>query len=337
MSRARAPTASVLPQSETWTRLLARSCSAPTVGDQSLTPAERWSRKARPPRGRAASQQFYSCPSSRGAKSRPAETLDEFRGGSFGPGAKTEHLRVFIANEHKERLPAVAPIVVVPEDGSAWWSTRSMAGQDDDPGCHRQSELANALAPDRATAKARALTYLCSPSAQRRATSGLLQMPSRCECRSGRRRLRSVPARTQNVRTSRAPRAGTSKRLAVDPSMRLGAARREYRHERRARAPGRANGGARRRVAGESPESAWQRRCSGGPYGFGGRPRLGIGPACRGIRPASLRARRSTISTWALRLRKSSLAHRARASWTAGSMRSSTCLRSRLTNRACRC
>jgi hypothetical protein len=131
MSRARAPTACVLPQSETWTRLLARSCSAPTVGDQSLTPAERWSRKARPPRGRAASQQFYSCPSSRGAKSRPAETLDEFRGGSFGPGAKTEHLRVFIANEHKERLAAVAPVVVVPEDAlrggrRGRWQARTM-------------------------------------------------------------------------------------------------------------------------------------------------------------------------------------------------------------------
>jgi hypothetical protein len=31
------------------------------------------------------------------------------------------------------------------------------------------------------------------------------------------------------------------------------------------------------------------------------------------------------------------LAHRASASWTAGSMRSSTCLRSGLTYRACRC
>ena len=73
------------------------------------------------------------------------------------------------------------------------------------------------------------------------------------------------------------------------------------------------------------------------PLRFGGRPRLGMGPACRGIRPASSRARRSSISIWALRLRNSSAAHRARASWTAGSMRSSTCLRSRLTNRACRC
>jgi len=72
-------------------------------------------------------------------------------------------------------------------------------------------------------------------------------------------------------------------------------------------------------------------------YGFGGRPRLGIGPACRGIRPASSRARRRSISIWALRLRRSAAAHRARASWTAGSMRSSSCLRSGLTYRACPC
>ncbi len=68
----------------------------------------------------------------------------------------------------------------------------------------------------------------------------------------------------------------------------------------------------------------------------GGRPRLGMGLACRGIRPASLRARRSSISMWALRLRNSSADHRVRASWTVGSMRSSTCLRSRLTYRASR-
>ena len=61
---------------------------------------------------------------------------------------------------------------------------------------------------------------------------------------------------------------------------------------------------------------------------LGGRPRLGRGPALFGIRPASSRARRSSISIWALRLRNSSAAHRARASWTAGSIRSSTCLRS---------
>lgn len=60
----------------------------------------------------------------------------------------------------------------------------------------------------------------------------------------------------------------------------------------------------------------------------GGRPRLGKGPAFLGIRPASSRARRSSISMWAFRLRNSSAAHRARASWTVGSIRSSTCFRS---------
>jgi len=59
-----------------------------------------------------------------------------------------------------------------------------------------------------------------------------------------------------------------------------------------------------------------------------GRPRLGKGPALFGIRPASESARRSSISTWAFRLRNSSAAQRARASWTAGSIRTSTGLRS---------
>jgi len=79
-----------------------------------------------------------------------------------------------------------------------------------------------------------------------------------------------------------------------------------------------------------------RRRCAG-RQGFGGRPRLGMGAAVRGIRPASLSARRSSISIWALRLRSSSLAHRASASWTAGSKRSGTCLRSVFTYRASRC
>ena len=69
-------------------------------------------------------------------------------------------------------------------------------------------------------------------------------------------------------------------------------------------------------------------RSPGSRRSMGGRPRLGKGPALFGIRPASSRARRSSISIWALRLRNSSAAHRARASWTAGSIRSSTCLRS---------
>ena len=59
-----------------------------------------------------------------------------------------------------------------------------------------------------------------------------------------------------------------------------------------------------------------------------GRPRLGSGAACWGIRPASVSARRSSISTWALRLRSSSPAQRTSASWTAGSSRSRTCRRS---------
>src|SRR5580698_4743722 len=71
---------------------------------------------------------------------------------------------------------------------------------------------------------------------------------------------------------------------------------------------------------------------SGGPVSLrlaaGGRPRGRIGPARPGSRPASARARRSRNSIWALVLRSSTLAHRARASWTAGSRRSSTLLRS---------
>lgn len=61
---------------------------------------------------------------------------------------------------------------------------------------------------------------------------------------------------------------------------------------------------------------------------MGGRPRFGIGAALFGMRPASSRARRSSISMWALRLRRSSAAHLASASWTVGSIRSSNCLRS---------
>src|ERR1700689_4597967 len=45
-------------------------------------------------------------------------------------------------------------------------------------------------------------------------------------------------------------------------------------------------------------------------------------------RPDSLRARRSRNSIWALVLRSSSAAHRARASWTDGSSRSRMFLRS---------
>src|SRR5215470_271225 len=60
----------------------------------------------------------------------------------------------------------------------------------------------------------------------------------------------------------------------------------------------------------------------------GGRPRCRIGPARPGSRPASASARRSRNSIWALVLRSSSLAHLARASWTAGSSRSRTLLRS---------
>src|SRR5215469_300789 len=60
----------------------------------------------------------------------------------------------------------------------------------------------------------------------------------------------------------------------------------------------------------------------------GGRPCRRIRPAPLGIRPASASARRSRNSIWALVLRSSSEAHRASASWTAGSSRSSTPLRS---------
>ena len=61
---------------------------------------------------------------------------------------------------------------------------------------------------------------------------------------------------------------------------------------------------------------------------MGGRPRRGMDPTFFGVRPASSRARRSSISIWALTLRNSSAAHLANASWTAGSIRRSTCLRS---------
>jgi hypothetical protein len=63
-------------------------------------------------------------------------------------------------------------------------------------------------------------------------------------------------------------------------------------------------------------------------HAVGGRPRLGMGRALLGILPASSRARRNSISMWALRLRNSSAAHWASASWTAGSIRSKICLRS---------
>ena len=65
-----------------------------------------------------------------------------------------------------------------------------------------------------------------------------------------------------------------------------------------------------------------------GRLAAGGRPRGRIGPARPGSLPASASARRSRNSIWALVLRNSSLAHRARASWTAGSRRSRTLLRS---------
>jgi len=64
------------------------------------------------------------------------------------------------------------------------------------------------------------------------------------------------------------------------------------------------------------------------------RPGRRWGATSRGSRPASASARRSSSSTWALTDRRSSAAHRASASCTAGSSRSSTCLRSR---RAGRC
>src|SRR5499427_2122259 len=69
---------------------------------------------------------------------------------------------------------------------------------------------------------------------------------------------------------------------------------------------------------------------AGWPAGLprGGRPGRRIFPAWLGIRPASASARRSRNSIWALVLRNSSAAHRARASWTAGSSRSNTLLRS---------
>ena len=57
-------------------------------------------------------------------------------------------------------------------------------------------------------------------------------------------------------------------------------------------------------------------------------------PGMAGQPPASARARRSRNSIWALVLRNSSAAHRASASWTAGSSRSSTPLRSLTAYRA---
>ena len=56
---------------------------------------------------------------------------------------------------------------------------------------------------------------------------------------------------------------------------------------------------------------------------FGGRPRRGMSPTFRGRRPARNKAPRKRSSTCALVLRSSSEAQRARASCTAGSMRTS--------------
>jgi hypothetical protein len=67
--------------------------------------------------------------------------------------------------------------------------------------------------------------------------------PSRCECRSRRHRLRSVPAGTAeclDLADGQAQR--TSKRLVVDPSMSLPRRPPRVPRERRAAAPGRANG-----------------------------------------------------------------------------------------------
>jgi hypothetical protein len=68
------------------------------------------------------------------------------------------------------------------------------------------------------------------------------------------------------------------------------------------------------------------------PYGGSGtrlgRPRLGMGRDPEGLRPASDSALRRRNSIWALVLRNSSPAQRARASWTAGSSRSRMLLRS---------
>jgi hypothetical protein len=77
------------------------------------------------------------------------------------------------------------------------------------------------------------------------------------------------------------------------------------------------------------PVSAIDRRgVDTSAHPVGGRPRLGKGWALFGIRPASSSARRNSISMWAFKLRNSSPAQRVSASWTAGSIRSSTCLRS---------
>src|SRR5204863_6433879 len=53
-----------------------------------------------------------------------------------------------------------------------------------------------------------------------------------------------------------------------------------------------------------------------------------MAPTLPGSRPASARARRRMNSIWALVRRSSSAAHRARASWTAGSRRSRMLFRS---------
>jgi len=74
------------------------------------------------------------------------------------------------------------------------------------------------------------------------------------------------------------------------------------------------------------------------PLRVGGRPAPGHRP--RLLRHSARvleRPPQAGISRWALRLRNSSEAHRARASWTVGSIRNSTCLRSWLTYRASRC
>src|SRR5215472_15193813 len=91
-------------------------------------------------------------------------------------------------------------------------------------------------------------------------------------------------------------------------------------------------GGGRPGPTGPRRHLGWSPPCGGGlvPVRLAarGRPRGRIGPARPGSRPASASARRSRNSIWALVLRSSSLAHLASASWTAGSSRSRTLLRS---------
>src|SRR5277367_5271147 len=60
----------------------------------------------------------------------------------------------------------------------------------------------------------------------------------------------------------------------------------------------------------------------------GGRPLRGMSPALSGRRPAARSDLRSKSSIWAVVLRSSSAAQRARASYTAGSTRRRTLLRS---------